>query len=130
MQNAVYSLPSTRQNMLSRSFIHLSVLSTVLVFSLIVLGIAASLISTTQSTFGVTFNYASLAVATAVITIILIVPMIILEFLQPDGITSMIIFEICSLMLFWILWLATASRSARADTLFTGLFGNCNDNSQ
>ncbi|KAJ7511381.1 hypothetical protein B0H11DRAFT_2269110 [Mycena galericulata] len=47
--------------MLSRSFIRLSVLSTVLVFSLI-------------STFGVTFNYASLAVPTAVITIILIVP--------------------------------------------------------
>ncbi|KAJ7464843.1 hypothetical protein B0H11DRAFT_67945 [Mycena galericulata] len=112
----------------SRSLIRLAVLSTVLVFSVIVLGLAASLSSTTQS-FGFQFTYASLAIATAVITMVTIGPMIALEILQPGGITSMVIFEINSLFFLWVLWLATASESAQADAVFNDFlgFGSCGD---
>ncbi|KAJ7438404.1 hypothetical protein B0H11DRAFT_2104998 [Mycena galericulata] len=139
--------------MVSRSLIRLTVLSTVLLFSVIVLGLAASVSSTTQSLTnfesnvesftgdsftgesfpGVQFPYASLAIATAVITMVTVGPMIGLEIFRPGGITSMVIFEINSLFLLWVLWLATAAESVQADTAFNqfsgfGLCSNSADN--
>ncbi|KAJ7748323.1 hypothetical protein DFH07DRAFT_572661 [Mycena maculata] len=119
-------LPSNQNDMVSRVFplIRLGVLSTAIVFSLITLGLAAALMATSISDLddifdlGGTFTYASLAIATSVITLTTIGAMIAIEMVQPGGIMSMISVEISWLTFLWILWLSTGAEAAQASTAF------------
>ncbi|KAJ7463989.1 hypothetical protein FB451DRAFT_1264392 [Mycena latifolia] len=105
--------------------VRLVVLSTVLLFSLITLGLAGALTSALNSNFTVGFTYSSLAIATAVITMITVAPMIALEIMRPGGPTSMIIFEIVWLSILWILWLSTGAEAAEASQAYTFILGGC-----
>ncbi|KAF7350561.1 hypothetical protein MSAN_01615800 [Mycena sanguinolenta] len=94
------------------ALIRLVVLSTVVVFALIALGVAAAFTSTTTSLVDETFPFAALGIATAVFTIVTVPPMIALEMLRPGGPTSMIIVEILWLAILSIMWLATGADTA------------------
>ncbi|KAJ7263631.1 hypothetical protein B0H12DRAFT_1230919 [Mycena haematopus] len=97
--------------------IRLVVLSTVVVFALIALGVAAAFTSSTsayltESGTSQTFPFASLGIATAVFTMVTVPAMITLEILRPGGPTSMIIVEILWLGFLSILWLSTGADAA------------------
>ncbi|KAJ6493445.1 hypothetical protein C8R45DRAFT_900856 [Mycena sanguinolenta] len=102
------------------ALIRLVVLSTVLLFALIALGVAAAFTSTSTSLIGVTYPFAALGIATAVFTIVTVPPMIGLEILRPGSPTSMIIVEILWLgalnlitaRFLSIMWLATGADTA------------------
>ncbi|KAF7362814.1 hypothetical protein MVEN_00631200 [Mycena venus] len=101
------------------------VLSTVLVFSLIALGLAAALTSTSTTFLGVYFTFAALGIATAVLTMITFPAMIALEILRPGGPTSMVIVEISWLSFLSILWLATGAQAAEVTSV--GVWFGCAD---
>ncbi|KAJ6493435.1 hypothetical protein C8R45DRAFT_989767 [Mycena sanguinolenta] len=94
------------------ALIRLVVLSTVLLFALIALGVAAAFTSTSTSLIGVTYPFAALGIATAVFTMVTVPPMIGLEILRPGSPTSMIIVEILWLGFLSIMWLATGADTA------------------
>ncbi|KAJ6558758.1 hypothetical protein DFH09DRAFT_1162447 [Mycena vulgaris] len=110
--------------------LRLAVLSTVILFALIELGLAAALTSTTQKFFFVSFSYAALAIATSVITMATVPAMIALEIMRPGGVTSMIIVELSWLNFLWILWLATGAQAAQASAVFSMFFGGCGPDSE
>ncbi|KAI0031687.1 hypothetical protein K488DRAFT_51594, partial [Vararia minispora EC-137] len=92
-----------------------------LVFSLICLGLGGHLVSaanvTVATVFGavsgnVYYPFTGLAVATSVIHLISVVPMIVLGFLRPGAFTSFIVVEISWLSFMWVLWLATGALAA------------------
>ncbi|KAJ7073101.1 hypothetical protein C8F01DRAFT_1225840 [Mycena amicta] len=90
----------------------LVVLCTVTLFGLVALGLGAALTNTTEKFLSVYFTYAALAIASGVLTLVSVVPMIVLEFLRPGGPTSMIFVEILVLGFLSILWLATGAQTA------------------
>ncbi|KAJ7702783.1 hypothetical protein B0H17DRAFT_853042, partial [Mycena rosella] len=90
-------------------------LATVLLLSLINLGIAAVITSAAQNYLEISFPYSALAIATSVITMATVPAMIALEILRPGGVTSMIIFELGWLSFLWIMWLATGAQAASID---------------
>lgn len=94
---------------------------TVILFAVITLGMAAALTSTTEKFFGLAFSYASLAIATAVLTIVTLPAMYVLhrslmtsvcssplssrlalEMMRPGGPTSTVIAEISWLGQFYL----------------------------
>ncbi|KAJ7646413.1 hypothetical protein DFH06DRAFT_578495 [Mycena polygramma] len=103
--------------------IRLVALSTVLVFSLIALGLAAAFTATSITFLDVYFTYAALAIATAGLTMLTIPAMIGLEIVRPGGPTSMIIVEISWLAFLSILWLSTGAETAQ----FTAVWFGCGD---
>ncbi|KAJ6493245.1 hypothetical protein C8R45DRAFT_1136291 [Mycena sanguinolenta] len=92
--------------------IHLVALSTVIVFALIALGMAAALRSTYASVRDETLSFAALGIATAVSTIVTVSSMIAYERLRPGGPTSTISVEILWLGFLSIMWLATGADTA------------------
>ncbi|KAF8212684.1 hypothetical protein K438DRAFT_1957302 [Mycena galopus ATCC 62051] len=102
----------------SFALIRLVVLFTVVVFSLIALGMAAAVTLTTQKFLDVDFSFADLGIATAVLTMITVLPMIALEILRPGGPTSMIIAEIPWLAFLSILWLSTGAEATEFNAGF------------
>ncbi|KAF8211543.1 hypothetical protein K438DRAFT_1958637 [Mycena galopus ATCC 62051] len=90
------------------------VLSVVLGFSVIVLGLSAALTSTTE-TYGDTYvTFAALAIATAGLTLITLPIMIALEYTQSGGaFTSMVLIELVWFSILWLLWLATGADTAQ-----------------
>ncbi|KAJ7477134.1 hypothetical protein B0H11DRAFT_2029855 [Mycena galericulata] len=103
--------------------IRIVALSVVLGFSVVVLGLAAALTSTTEKYLAGYFEFAALAIATASLTIITLPIMIVLERTRPGTVfTSMIVVELSWLSILWILWLATAADGAQAgqDTFISG----------
>ncbi|KAJ7122191.1 hypothetical protein C8R44DRAFT_981420 [Mycena epipterygia] len=112
--------------MATRSFplIRLGALSTVVVFALITLGLAAALTSATETFFLASYSFAALAIATSVLTLATIPAMIALEILRPGGITSMIIVEIAWLGFLCILWLSTGGVTASVGAV-SFFFGGC-----
>ncbi|KAJ6528745.1 hypothetical protein DFH09DRAFT_1185637 [Mycena vulgaris] len=105
--------------------VRLAVLSTVLLFAVITLGLAAALTSTTSTDLGVSFSYGNLAIATSVITMITLPAMIFLEFKHPGGVASMIISEIGWLTILWVLWLSTGVEAAQASSVYIFFLGGC-----
>ncbi|EGO05253.1 hypothetical protein SERLA73DRAFT_174315 [Serpula lacrymans var. lacrymans S7.3] len=95
-----------------------------LVFSLIVLGIAAHITSVTLEYFGGYLIFGALAIATAVLTIVTIPVLFIMDVLRRGAFTSMIVVELVWLFVLWVLWLATGADAASATSL-TFPFG-CN----
>ncbi|KAJ7067922.1 hypothetical protein C8F01DRAFT_1246479 [Mycena amicta] len=98
--------------------IRLVTLGVALGFSVIVLGLAAGLTSTTETYLGGYFEFAALAIATASITLITVPIMIALEFIQPGrAFTSKIAVELSWLFILWVLWLATAADATNSASL-------------
>jgi len=87
-------------------------LTTVVVFSVIVLACAADWISSTESNLGGYFKYAALAVATALLTILTVPAMLAIDRLRRGAFTSLIVAELSWLGFLWIMWLATGAYAA------------------
>ncbi|KAJ7179507.1 hypothetical protein C8R46DRAFT_642643 [Mycena filopes] len=105
--------------------IRLVALSVVLAFAVIVLGLSAALTATTEKYLGGYFEFAALAIATALITLLTVPVMIALEFMRPGAVfTSMIVVELSWLFIVWVLWLATAADAAQEGQIF---ISNCGD---
>ncbi|EKM59430.1 uncharacterized protein PHACADRAFT_249914 [Phanerochaete carnosa HHB-10118-sp] len=90
----------------------LGVFCAVPVFAIIVLGLGADWIAVTEDEEGGYFDYAALAVATAVLTLVTMPAMLIIDFLRRGAFTSMILVEIVWLGILWVLWLTTGSFAA------------------
>ncbi|KAJ7283385.1 hypothetical protein C8J57DRAFT_733986 [Mycena rebaudengoi] len=102
--------------------VRLVVMCIALGFSAIVLGLAAGLTATTEKFLSGYFEFAALAIATAIITLVTVSVMVGLEFMRLGGFTSMVAVEIGWLSILWVLWLATGAESARAG-MFTFIVG-------
>lgn len=100
--------------------IRLPVFAALLVFALIVLGLDGHLVAKLHHTydegfFKVTINapaWAKLGVATSVLTLVSLLPMLIIDFLRKGAPTSLVAVELVWLGFLWILWLATAADTA------------------
>jgi hypothetical protein len=84
-------------------------------FALIVMGIAASFLSTT-SRYGLFLisSVPGFAVATPVLTFVILIPALVLDFIRKGGPTSLTASELGFVGFLWILWLACASNSTSA----------------
>ncbi|KAK7058061.1 hypothetical protein R3P38DRAFT_2844201, partial [Favolaschia claudopus] len=105
--------------------IRLATLSASLIFTLIVLGIAADLTSTSLKFLNVYFTFAALGIATAVLSLLTLPLMIWLDITRPGGPTSMIIVEMPWLFFLSILWLATGAQAAQVRSI--GFWFACAD---
>jgi len=88
--------------------IRLVVLSVILLFSLVLLGLNAHLTNLTRQYLNLYFTFSALAIATAVLSFVIIIPMLVIDFLRKGAVTSKIAVEIAALSFLWIMWLATA----------------------
>ncbi|KAF7964567.1 hypothetical protein HWV62_5604, partial [Athelia sp. TMB] len=98
-----------------------------IVFAIIVLGLAANYTSETQAADGITLDFAALAIATAVLTLVSLPAMLIIDAVRDGAFTSMVVTELATLFVLWVLWLATA---AYTTNIFDSAFyfsGSCND---
>jgi len=103
------------------ALVRLPVFVFLLVCTLIVLGVDGHLVSVenkNQKTyFGVKvdildFTFAKLGVATAVLTLVSVLPMLVIDLLRKGAATSYVVVELAWLGFLWILWLATAADTA------------------
>jgi len=99
------------------ALVRIPVFGALLVFSLIVLGVDAHLISQASFTIlGVHYSLApswlKLGVAVAVITIVSLVAILVMDLLRKGAVTSFISVELGWLGVLWVLWLATAADTA------------------
>jgi len=97
------------------SIARLAVFGTTLLFALIVLGLSADILAFTEKSVGGYFYFSALAVATALITLLTIAPMIIIDFIRRGAFTSLIVVEVVWLGILWVLWIATAAYAAYTD---------------
>ncbi|KAJ7254554.1 hypothetical protein C8J57DRAFT_1347212 [Mycena rebaudengoi] len=104
------------------SLVRLIALTVVSVFSLITLGLAGSLITTTMKFFNTYFPYAALGVAVAVLTLLSVPTMLVLEIVRPGSPSSWIITELSILPFLSILWLATGANTAEMSPGFLFLY--------
>ncbi|EIW87105.1 hypothetical protein CONPUDRAFT_116163 [Coniophora puteana RWD-64-598 SS2] len=93
-------------------------LSLSLLFSIIVLGLSAHLISLTLEYFNLYFVFCALGVATAVLTFFTIPVMLIVDTMRQGAFTSMVVVELPWLFVLWILWVATGALTANADVFY------------
>ncbi|GJE84953.1 MARVEL domain-containing protein [Phanerochaete sordida] len=100
----------------------LAVFGTVSVLAIIVMGLAAGWIASTEKELDSYFAYAALAVAVPVLTLFTVPPMLVVDLLRRGAFTSMILVEVVWLGILWVLWLATAAYAA--DQL-GGFGGSC-----
>lgn len=111
------------------ALVRLPVFVFLIVCTLVVLGLDAHFVNATTKTYsvgGFGYNYsfhgsapafASLGVATAVLTLVSVVPMFVIDFLRKGAATSFVVVELAVLGVLWVLWLATAADTAN--------FGSC-----
>jgi hypothetical protein len=101
------------------SIVRLVAFGVVLAFSLIVLGIAANFVAQSSGYSGYTgYGFGSTApgfsVATPVLTFVILIPVIIIDFLRKGAMTSLAAVELGFTGFLWVLWLACASNSTAA----------------
>ncbi|KZP21764.1 hypothetical protein FIBSPDRAFT_860387 [Athelia psychrophila] len=101
------------------------VFSLSILFSVIVLGLAANYTSESQSIGGITFDFAALAIATAVLTLVALPVMLIIDAVRSGAFTSMIVTELVTLLVLWVLWLATAAYTTNIFDLPFLFDGSC-----
>ncbi|KAF8316048.1 hypothetical protein DL93DRAFT_786760 [Clavulina sp. PMI_390] len=65
------------------------------------------------------FVFSELGVASAAVTMVSFIPMVIIDFLRKGAVTSLVIFELVWIAILWGLWLATAIKTAS--------FNGCDD---
>jgi len=107
--------------------IRLVAMVTVSVFALIVLALAADLVSIFEVDFDEYPAGGALAIAIALLTLLTVPAMIILDFVRRGAFTSFIIVEVGWLGVLAILWLATAadtSSNAFGDCAFFGFYAD------
>ncbi|KAJ7270310.1 hypothetical protein C8J57DRAFT_1321604, partial [Mycena rebaudengoi] len=108
------------------SLVRLVAFSVVSVFSVITLGLAISLITTTSKFYNGYFAYTALGAAGAVLTLLSVPPMLVLDIIRPGGPTSWIITELSILPFLSILWLATGANTAEMSPSLLFLYlGGC-----
>ncbi|KAJ7254553.1 hypothetical protein C8J57DRAFT_1347209 [Mycena rebaudengoi] len=108
------------------SLARLLAFSVVSLFSLITLGLAGSLITTTTKFENVYFAYAALGVAVAVLTLFSVPTMLVLDIVRPGGPSSWIITELSILPFLSVLWLATGANTAEmSPALLVIYLGGC-----
>jgi len=108
------------------------VFAALLLFSLIVLGVDAHLISKLSfsfNEFGIHYSYSApawpkLGVATAVLTLVTLLPFLVIDFLRKGAPTSWVVTELGWLGFLWILWLATAADTANNVDCNASLFSS------
>ncbi|KAF8627567.1 hypothetical protein AX15_004359 [Amanita polypyramis BW_CC] len=103
--------------------IRLALLAVVTLFSIVVLGLAAHSINVTAAAIGSYFTFDALGVATAVLSIVTLLALIILSLLRKGALPNYILVESAWFSLLWVLWLATAADTANA-TIFVS--AGCN----
>jgi len=86
-------------------------LGIVVVFSVIVMALAAALINTTEAE-GFYFIFSALALAISLLSLLTICPMLVLDHIRTGFATSRIIVELIVLSVLSILWLGTAADTA------------------
>ncbi|TFY80411.1 hypothetical protein EWM64_g3600 [Hericium alpestre] len=109
------------------SVARLVVLVVALVFSVIVLGISADMVTIDKDLerwYDISSIGPELGVAISVISIVSLLPMIIVDFLRRGAFTSWVIVEVSWLSVLWILWLSTGAYSAWAYGLMF-VFSDC-----
>lgn len=104
--------------------LRLTVLSTSVLFSIIVIGLAGNLIHFTTYWWGYYYVFSALSLATAVLTLITLPVMIAVDFMRTGAFTSKIVVELVWLFFLWVLWIASAGMSASAAS--TEVSGGCN----
>lgn len=95
----------------------LVVLVTSIVFATIVLGLAADLVSITESNAGLYWNFSALGVATAVLTFVTLIFMVVIDAYRRGAFTSRVVVEAVWLSILWVLWLSTGAYAAYTDSL-------------
>jgi len=89
---------------------------------LAVLAMGAHIVSWTNSVVsGAYFQYAALAVATGLLTILSLPAMLLISIGRKGAVTSMIVVELCWLWFLWVMWVATAGNVA--STIWIGSCG-------
>jgi magnesium-transporting ATPase (P-type) len=89
------------------------VFSVASLFAFIVLALSASITNYTSSFYyGGYFTFAALGIATAVLTLLTLPPMLLLSLKRQGAVTSMIAVEVGWTWFLWILWLAVGGNSA------------------
>ncbi|KAG5649334.1 hypothetical protein H0H81_004560 [Sphagnurus paluster] len=91
--------------------LRLVVLGTVLVFSLVVLGLCAYITSGSTED-GFYFTFAALGIATSVLSLVSLPVMIVVDNMRKGAFTSLIAVELGWLGFLWIMWLATAGSTS------------------
>ncbi|EPQ59699.1 hypothetical protein GLOTRDRAFT_125997 [Gloeophyllum trabeum ATCC 11539] len=99
------------------SVLRLVIFVLALVFSVIALGIAADLMSLTETYFNVTLIFCILAVVSASLTIISLPIMLTLDTVRQGAFTSTVVFELSWLFVLWVLWIATAAEATYSNGL-------------
>ncbi|KAK7471059.1 hypothetical protein VKT23_002474 [Stygiomarasmius scandens] len=93
------------------SGLRIGILSTLILFALVVLGLDAHLISLSEEFFDLFVAFEGLGVASAVLTILTVPVMIIVDFVRRGAFTSMVVVELVWLGILWVLWLATGAKT-------------------
>jgi hypothetical protein len=107
--------------MIALSTVRLVSLVTIVVFSIVTLGLAAHLTDYTNKLIGGYYTFAALAMASAMLSIVSIPVMLLVDTMKRSAFTSMIAFELIWLGFLWVLWLASAGSAAQANlTTFKG----------
>jgi len=96
------------------SIIRVAILASSTLFSLIVLGLAAHLLSLTTVYLGWYFYFSALGIATSVLSLVTLPLMLLLDFNRRGAFTSMIVVELVWLSILWVLWVATAAETVAA----------------
>jgi len=100
--------------------LRLTVLIAVLVFSIIIVGLAAHLTVFSEEFFGGYFVFAAMAIAVAGLTILTVPAMIAIDFTRRGAFTSMVLVELIWFFVLWVLWIAAAALSAQDQIFFFG----------
>jgi len=99
----------------------LVILVLVLIFSITLLGVSAHW-DNVSSQIGLHVEFADMALAISVITILTVMPMVLVDFFRSGAFTSFILVEIVWFTILWVLWLATGaltSSNAVASEIFS-----------
>jgi hypothetical protein len=94
--------------------VRLAVFGVALGFSLILLGIGANFVAQTAKYRVYGGSIPGFAVATAVLTFAIIIPVLVIDFLRKGAMTSLTASELGFMGFLWILWLACASNATAA----------------
>jgi hypothetical protein len=108
--------PAAMANILT--IIRIKVLVLTLLFSIVVLGLAADITSRTQDFDGSYFQFAALAIATAVLTLVSLPVFLIVDFVRTGAFTSMVVVELVWFSVLWVLWLSVGADTANVNSIF------------
>ncbi|KIM84206.1 hypothetical protein PILCRDRAFT_818536 [Piloderma croceum F 1598] len=94
-------------------------LGVVVLFSVIVLALAAALINTTES-LGFYYVFSALALAVSILTLLTVGLLLVFDHIRTGFVTSRIVVELIVLGILSILWLATAADTASFNSFAVG----------